>query len=331
MQSSSWLQIPERSHFSLANIPFGVIGPPHSEAHHAAVAIGDFALDLAVFAQAGGFSEHQDLEEHLEVFLQPTLNSFAALGQRYHRLTRGYLQQVLSAETPFPHILKLNEHLRQDALFPLDEVQNYVPLDIRDYTDFYAGVNHAYNVGVLFRGPENALQPNYTHLPVAYHGRTSSIVISGTPIRRPCGQILRDPSQARKVPEYAPCQKLDFELEIAAFICKPNALGDRINIDNASEHIFGYALMNDWSARDIQAWEYVPLGPFNSKNFGTTISKWVVLPDALEPFKTACLENKTKVLPYLRGKVPQFVYDMHLEVDITSMLCRSRPPFEMQT
>jgi fumarylacetoacetase len=177
-------------------------------------------------------------------------------------------------------------------------------------------LNHAYNVGVLFRGPQNALQPNYKHLPVGYHGRASSVVVSGTPIRRPTGQILANPAAESKVPILSPCRKLDIELELGCFVCKPSSLGERVQIQDAPDHLFGVVLMNDWSARDIQAWEYVPLGPFNSKNFGTTISAWVVLMDALEPFVTKGIENDTQVLPYLdeTGRKSHYAIDLSFSI-----------------
>ena len=178
-------------------------------------------------------------------------------------------------------------------------------MQIGDYTDFYAGRHHAYNVGCMFRGPANALQPNYTHLPVGYHGRASSVVVSGTPIKRPHGQILPAPpaastAAAKPKPIFAPTRKLDLELELGAFLCTSTPLGvPLVPASRARSAIFGYVLLNDWSARDVQAWEYVPLGPFNSKNFGSTISAWVVLASALEPFRARGLENETELLPYL--------------------------------
>jgi fumarylacetoacetase len=216
--------------------------------------------------------------------------------------------------------LKEKKTLQDQVLYHLSEVTTHLPMKIGDYTDFYAGLNHAFNVGVLFRGPDNALQPNYKHLPVGYHGRASSVVVSGTPIRRPNGQILVDPAKTPKVPAFSPCEKLDFELELGAFICKSNKMGDPVSIDKAEEHIFGYVLMNDWSARDIQAWEYVPLGPFNSKNFGTTISPWVVLADALEPFRSIGLDggSREQVLPYLREKRKENMFDIKLGVELRS-------------
>ncbi|KAJ5940079.1 hypothetical protein N7516_000247 [Penicillium verrucosum] len=316
---TSWLQIPKNSPFSLANIPFGIIST-QSVSKTAAIAIGDHALNLSAFASSGGFSQLPTIEQHLAVFSQPTLNDFAALGRPVHRQVREYLQNVFRADTKFPQLLKDNVSLQKSALLPLSQVTNHVPMQIGDYTDFYAGLNHAYNIGVLFRGPDNALQPNYRHLPVAYHGRASSVVTSGTPLHRPQGQILANPTADPKVPTFSPCKKLDIELELACFISKPNDLGKPVPIDEAEDHIFGLVLMNDWSARDIQAWEYIPLGPFNAKNFGTTITPWVVLIDALEPFRAAGLEpaNRESLLPYLREKRAESAYEIPLDVEVTN-------------
>lgn len=317
---ASWFSIPKNSPFSLANIPFGIISSASAPSRVAAIAIGDHALNLSVFASSGGFSQLPAIQSHLGVFSQPTLNAFAALGRPVHRQVREYIQSVFRADTPFPQILKDNGALQKDALLPLSEVTNHVPMQIGDYTDFYAGLNHAYNVGVLFRGPDNALQPNYKHLPVAYHSRASSVITSGTPIRRPNGQILTNPTADPKVPAFSPCKRLDIELELAAFVSRPNNLGHPVPISEAEDHIFGLVLMNDWSARDIQAWEYVPLGPFNAKNFATTITPWVVLLDALEPFRSTGLESgdRDSLLPYLQEKKAANVYDIPLEVEITS-------------
>ncbi|KAL4785248.1 hypothetical protein BJX76DRAFT_325065 [Aspergillus varians] len=317
---ASWLQIPKNSPFSLANIPFGIISSSRISSRAPAVAIGDHVLNLSVFASSGGFSQLPVIQSHLNVFNQPTLNAFAALGRAVHRQVREYIQKVFSIDTPFPQVLKESAALQQEALLPLSEVTNHLPMQIGDYTDFYAGLNHAYNIGVLFRGPDNALQPNYTHLPVAYHGRASSVVTSGTPLHRPNGQILANPAANPKVPTFSPCKKLDIELEMAFFVSTPNDLGQPVHIDNAEDHIFGVVLMNDWSARDIQAWEYVPLGPFNAKNFGTTITPWVVLIDALEPFRSSGLEpgNRESLLPYLREKRSENAYDIPLEVEVTN-------------
>jgi fumarylacetoacetase len=314
----SWFTIPRGSHFSLANIPFGIISTASSASPRVAVAIGDYALDLEAFAANNGFSALTTIQPHQAVFSQPSLNAFAALGRPIHSVVRKYIQSVFTAETPYPDVLKNNSVLQKQALIPLKEIKAHLPFRIGDYTDFFAGRNHAYNCGVIFRGPTNALQPNYNHLPVGYHGRASSVVPSGTPIRRPNGQILLNPTAEKKVPTFSPCNKLDIELELGAFVCGSNPQGQPIPIDKAEENLFGVVLMNDWSARDIQAWEYVPLGPFNAKNFGTTISTWVVLADALEPFKTKGLEFENEVLPYLKQKDEKTVYDINLEVDIKS-------------
>lgn len=308
----SWLSISPDSHFSIANIPFGIISTDASEPRPA-VAIGEYALDLKAFAAGHGFSQLPSIQDHLNVFAQPTLNALSATG--VHREVRRYVQSILRDDTSHPHILKSNQELRESALIPLSGVKTHLPFHIGDYTDFYAGLNHAFNVGVLFRGADNALQPNYSHLPVGYHGRASTIVTSGTPLRRPRGQIL--PQPGAKEPVFSPCKRLDIELELGAFVSKPNEMGRPVKIDDAQDHIFGLVLMNDWSARDIQAWEYVPLGPFNSKNFGTTISPWVVLPDALEPFRTEALQTKDQqLLQYLQESQKDNVYDIKLEVEL---------------
>ncbi|KAI1907766.1 hypothetical protein LOZ53_000439 [Ophidiomyces ophidiicola] len=316
--AQSWLDIPRNSPFSLANIPFGIISTASSNTPRPAIAIGDYALDLFAFASAGGFSKLPSFQPYIEVFAQPVLNDFASLGRPVHRQVREYLQEVFRAETSHPDILKNNETLRNSALIPRANTTNHLPMRIGDYTDFYAGLNHAFNVGVLFRGPDNALQPNYKHLPVGYHGRASSVVVSGTPIRRPNGQILANPAADPKVPIFSPCKRLDIELELAAFVATPNKMGDPVPIAEAEDHLFGVVLMNDWSARDIQAWEYIPLGPFNAKNFATSITPWVVLMDALEPFRTQGLEpgNRDTLLPYLRESRADNVYDIRLEFEL---------------
>jgi fumarylacetoacetase len=315
----SWLSIPAESHFSLSNIPFGIITSKNSQVEkRPAAAIGDHVLDLKAFASGNGFSALPSLKDHLAVFSQPTLNAFAALGQPVHRSVRAYLQEILSDSTSHPDILKDNTSLQKSALLPKHETKTHLPMQIGDYTDFYAGVNHAINAGTLFRGPANALQPNYYHIPIGYHGRASTVVVSGTPIRRPNGQLLLDPTADPKVPTFGPSRRLDIELELGCLLCKSNPLGEPVRIKDAEQSIFGFVLMNDWSARDIQAWEYVPLGPFNGKNFGTTISAWVVLADALEPFRANKLKNETKLLPYLVEEREDTIYDIKLEVDLTT-------------
>lgn len=314
----SWLSIPRGSHFSLANIPFGIISSATSASPRVAVAIGDYALDLHVFAANNGFSALSTIQPHQAVFSEPSLNAFAALGRPVHSVVRKYIQSVFSEDTPYPDVLKNNAALQKQALFPLKEVQNHLPFKIGDYTDFFVGMNHAYNCGVMFRGPANALNPNYKHLPVGYHGRASSIVPSGTPIRRPHGQFLPNPAAEEKVPVYTPIKKLDYELELGAFVCKSNKMGEPVPISEAEDNLFGLVMLNDWSARDVQSWEYIPLGPFNAKNFGSSISTWVVLIDALEPFKVKGIENDKEVLSYLKQNDEKTVYDIQLKVDLKS-------------
>lgn len=281
MAAKSWYPVPPGSHFSLANIPFGIISTQGNEARHVAVAIGDQAVDLAVFASHNGFFALSAIQLHLDTFYQSTLNDFAALGRPLHRQVRRYLQQVFTDSTDLSQAFKKDPTALRGT-FPLIDVQTHLPFHIGDYTDFFVGKYHAQNAGALIRGIDNALQPNYMHLPVGYHGRASSVVVSGIPINRPRGQILEDPTAQQPKPIFAPSQRLDFELELGAFVCKANKMGEPIDIKTAEENIFGFVLMDDWSARDIQAWEMVPLGPFNSKNFGTSVSAWVVLADALE-------------------------------------------------
>lgn len=315
MAKVSWVHIPKGCHFSLSNIPFGIITHGWEQSLRPAVAIGDQALDLKIFTEQNGFRDLSIIQLHQAVFSESRLNAFAALGQPIHSVVRKYLQDVLSDQTTYPEVLKNNSALKRQCLIPLKDVKMHLPMKIGDYTDFYAGMNHAHNCGVLFRDPANALQPNYKHLPVGYHGRASSVVVSGTPIRRPSGQILENPTS--DMPMFSPCKRLDYELELGGFICKANQMGDPVKIIEAHQFLFGLVLMNDWSARDIQAWEMVPLGPFNAKNFGTSISPWIVLADALEPFRTKGLDSGGVIpLAYLGEPRKDKVYDIKLEVDL---------------
>jgi fumarylacetoacetase len=318
MPRKSWLSIPRRCPFSLANIPFGIISTASSPDPRPAVAIGEYALDLRAFASHGGFNPLKSSHDYLSIFSESTLNAFAACGRASHREVRHYLQNILAEDTSHPEILKSNVALRKGALPRLETITTHLPLSIGDYTDFFAGINHAFNVGTMFRGPANALNANYTHLPVGYHGRASSVVVSGTDIRRPRGQILPNPAAEPKIPAFKPTQRLDIELELGAFLCKGSRIGDIVPINEAEESIFGYVLLNDWSARDIQTWEYVPLGPFNAKNFGSSISPWVVLADTLEPFRCEGVINDTELLPYLQEQKKESVYDISLEVELIS-------------
>ncbi|KAK4099467.1 Fumarylacetoacetase [Parathielavia hyrcaniae] len=334
--ASSWVpDMDSASDFSLANIPFGIISTPDDPKPHAAVAIGSYALDLKVLCASTDLTQIFPGTRGLaEAFSQPALNAFAEMGRAVHRQVRAGIQDLLSTATAHPSVLRDNTALRARALLPQSTVKMHLPMAIGDYTDFYAGYHHAHAVGVMFRGPDNALQPNYLHLPVGYHGRTSSVVVSGTPVRRPVGQILlpppppppADPAEAAQQPPpppsrpvTAPSRKLDMELELGCFLGGAgNEMGTAVPVDGADEHIFGYVLLNDWSARDVQTWEYVPLGPFNGKNFATTVSPWVVPADALEPFRARGIENATELQGYLREEREDNVFDIRLEVDLTT-------------
>lgn len=230
----------------------------------------------------------QNIDHH--VMCEPTLNKFMELGKDARIEVRKAIQGLFAAGSE-----KLSVAFRASSMFAAAEVEMRIPVFIRDYTDFYSSYNHAYNVGVMIRGPDNAIQPNWMHLPVGYHGRASSIVVSGTDVRRPKGQVSAD----KKVPTWSDCKRMDLELEMGTFIGKANNMGEPIPISEARDHIFGHCLLNDWSARDMQVWEYVPLGPFNAKNFASTISPWVITPEALAPFKVALAAQEPGMLPYL--------------------------------
>uniref|UniRef100_A0AAQ4QU76 Fumarylacetoacetase n=1 Tax=Gasterosteus aculeatus aculeatus TaxID=481459 RepID=A0AAQ4QU76_GASAC len=271
----SFLKVDASSDFSFHNLPYGIFSTPDHPKRRIGVAIGDQILDLSVIMslfRGPVMSKHQD------VFAQATLNAFMALGFEAWTEARRTLQMLLSANES---TLRDDVSLRSRAFVHQSAATMHLPADIGDYTDFYSSRDHATNVGTMFRGKENALMPNWLRLPVGYHGRASSVVVSGTPIRRPSGQMRPDQT---KPPVFGPSKQLDIELEMAFFVGGGNQLGEPIPIGKAHEHIFGMVLMNDWSARDIQAWEYVPLGPFLGKNFGTTISPWVIPMEALLPF-----------------------------------------------
>lgn len=296
----SWIDIPEHSDFSIYNIPFGIgkVG----DASFACTRIGDQVLNLYQLASTGFFN---GLVEDKTVFIQDTLNAFIALGKPVTNEVRLRLQETLS-----------NEHSplkNQGYLFsPFRSVSMQLPVAIGDYTDFYSSIEHATNVGKMFRDPENALLPNWRHIPIGYHGRASSIVISGTPVRRPNGQTKPADSD---VPVFGPTKRLDFELEVGFIIGKETNVGEPIPMEKTEEHIFGLVLFNDWSARDIQTWEYVPLGPFLSKNFFSAMSPWIVTLEALEPFRAQGPEQKPTVLPYLQYQ-GQKNYDISLQVTL---------------
>ncbi|XP_007905410.2 fumarylacetoacetase isoform X1 [Callorhinchus milii] len=302
----SFIRLAQSSDFPIQNLPYGVFSTPDKPNHRLGVAIGDQILDLSVIKHL--FSGPV-LSKHQDVFDQPTLNSFMALGYESWREARAVLQQLLSASDP---TLRDNVELRKRAFVQLSSATMHLPAEIGDYTDFYSSRDHATNVGMMFRGKENALMPNWLHLPVGYHGRASSIVVSGTSIRRPSGQMRPDET---KHPVFGTCKLLDFELEMAFFIGSATKLGETIAVSRAHEHIFGMVLMNDWSARDIQKWEYIPLGPFLGKSFGTTISPWVVPMEALMPFVVPNTVQDPKPLPYLCHNDP-YTFDINLFVSI---------------
>lgn len=297
----SWVEVPKGSDFPIQNLPFGIFKTKYLSPV-AGVAIGKHVVDL-VYLHEHGYLDGLGLPAG--VFNQKYLNQFLSLGRAKGSDVRERISQLLRIDNT-----ELNAAAREIALVPMDEVQMLMPVRIPNYTDFYSSEEHATNVGSLFRDPENALLPNWKHLPVGYHGRASSIVVSGTSIHRPKGQIKLADSE---LPVFCPTRKLDFELEMAFITCTETQLGSHITTQRAEEDIFGFVLFNDWSARDIQSWEYVPLGPFLGKNFGSTISPWIVTLDALEPFRVEGPQQIPHVLPYLtfEGKKN---FDVTLEV-----------------
>ncbi|HAC23721.1 MAG TPA: fumarylacetoacetase [Cytophagales bacterium] len=297
----SWVHVPKGSDFPIQNLPFGIFKTKYLSAV-AGVAIGNHVLDL-VYLHEHGYLDGLGLPPG--IFNQKYLNDFLALGRRKGREVRERVSELLQHNNH-----ELNAAAREIALVPMSEVQLLLPLRIPNYTDFYSSEEHATNVGSMFRDPKNALLPNWKHLPVGYHGRASSIVVSGTAIHRPKGQVK--PPDA-ELPVYCPSRKLDFELEVAFATCTKTTLGTSLSAGDAEENIFGLMLFNDWSARDIQQWEYVPLGPFLGKNFGSTLSPWIVTLDALEPFRTAGPEQFPHVLPYLSVEGNHH-FDIALEV-----------------
>lgn len=306
----SWVAYEPNCPFPIQNLPYGVFGLSADGNSRIGVAIGDQVLDLYALATAGLLQS--DKLGDGSCFLESGLNRFMGMGKAAWSEARALISHLLDEETP---TLRDNAELRARVLVPQALVQMRMPCVIGDYTDFYSSRHHAYNVGVIFRGKDNALQPNWLHLPVGYHGRASSVVLSGTNIVRPKGQLV---TSDEGPPTLGPCKLMDFELEMACFVGPGNELGAPMTMDQAEDSIFGLALMNDWSARDIQKWEYVPLGPFGAKNFGTTISPWIVTCEALEPFLIPNEVQEPQPLPYLRETKPQGLqtYDIKLAVTI---------------
>src|ERR1700676_1864802 len=300
----SWIESANdpASDFPIQNLPFGIFTDEINPLPRTGVAIGDWILDLAVVHRAR-------LIECEPVFAQPTLNAFIALGRDVWRHVRIQLSALLAADCD---TLKNDTALRSRALVPRASATLRLPIDIPGYTDFYSSKEHATNVGSMFRDPKNALLPNWSEMPIGYNGRASSVIVSGTPVRRPSGQI-KLPSEDR--PVFSACRKLDIELETGFIVGAGNALGEPIDCEDAESHIFGMVLLNDWSARDIQQWEYVPLGPFNAKAFATSIGPWVVTREALEPFRVHGPAQDPVPLPYLRQTLPNN-YDLELDVGL---------------
>jgi fumarylacetoacetase len=297
----SFLEITADHPFSIQNLPYGIFSVAGRSAR-VGVAIGDYVLDLKLLEERG-------LVPRLGVFGESSLNPLMEKGAAAWRQLRESIQDLLDERNPR---VRDDRSLRAQVLIPIQQVMLHFPVQVGDYTDFYSSKQHASNVGAMFRGKENALLPNWLHLPVAYHGRSSSLVLSGASIRRPYGQIKRaDESQ----PRFEPSREMDFELEVGAFIGTGNELGEPIPVGTAHEHLFGLVLVNDWSVRDVQRWEYVPLGPFLAKNIGTSVSPWVVTMDALEPFRIKGPAQQPQPLPYLRHDQARS-YDINLEVGL---------------
>lgn len=298
---ASFVEVAENSDFSIYNLPYGVFSTG-SKSVRCGVALGEFIIDLQVL------EEHNLLSTTATpVFASSSLNAFIDLGPTVWREVRASLQNLFDKDN---QTIQANQDLQQQVLVKQAEATMHLPIKIPGYTDFYSSREHAFNVGVMFRGADNALMPNWTELPVGYNGRASSVVVSGTDIVRPSGQIK--PADSER-PVFSPCQRLDFELETGFIVGKPTEVGEPIPIEKAHEYIFGMVLLNDWSARDIQRWEYVPLGPFNAKTFGTSISPWIVTMEALEPFRCEATAQDPTPLDYLQEKRDNN-YDINLQV-----------------
>ncbi len=304
------------SDFSIHNIPFGIFSTARDSQPRAATRYGDYVIDLRLVRQLGFF---KDLNLPEAIFARPALNDFIALGKPVTSAVRARLQELLRDERGFGSFFAY-------CAVPVQAARMHLPVEIGDYTDFYSSKEHATNVGKMFRDPDNALLPNWKHIPVGYHGRASSVFISGTPVKRPVGQFK--PTETGGTPGFGPTRLLDFELEMAFVVGRPTQPGQRIPVARAEDYIFGLVLFNDWSARDIQAWEYVPLGPFLGKNFASTVSPWIVTLEALEPFRTEGPAQEPSPLPYLQFEGPKN-YDINLEVAIRpadgeeTVVCRS--------
>ncbi len=302
----SWLPVSEDSDFPIQNIPFGVF-ITKDDIITIGTRIGEYAIDLGAFHQLGYFNGIPLTDD---IFMQDSLNDFIADGRKTWRLVRNRIAEIFDSENP---TLRDNIQHKEIIIFDVNEVEMLLPVEIGDYTDFYSSKEHATNVGQMFREKENALMPNWLHIPVGYHGRSSSVIVSGTNIRRPIGQTL---PEGATTPVFGPSKRLDFEIEMAFITTDANDLGKPIPVNEAEEYIFGLVLLNDWSARDIQKWEYVPLGPFLAKNFATSISPWIVTLDALEPFRCESVIQELEPLPYLKQQKTNNSFDIKLEATL---------------
>jgi len=301
-QLRSFIDVAPTSDFPIQNLPYGVFSARDGLAPRVGVAIGDHVLDLWELEQDGRLDVGP-----LGVFSASSLNPFMALGPKIWSKTRARISELLRSDHPE---LRDNRELRARVLLPMADVKLHLPIAVAGYTDFYSSKEHATNVGVMFRGKDNALQPNWLHMPIGYNGRASTVVVSGTKVRRPRGQ-LKPPTA--DVPSFGPCKRLDFELEMGVVVGQSSPLGEMLSEQRAEEMIFGFVILNDWSARDIQQWEYVPLGPFQAKAFATSISPWVVTREALAPFRVAGPAQDPVPLSYLRQAQPSN-YDLQLDV-----------------
>jgi fumarylacetoacetase len=301
----SWINVPEDSDFPIQNIPFGVF-LTKEDVITIGTRIGDIAIDMGALQQLGYF---EGIELTDDMFMQDTLNDFISYGKKTWRLVRNRLADLFDQNNSK---LRDNKEHREFVLFNISDIEMLLPVQIGDYTDFYSSKEHATNVGKMFRDPANALLPNWLHIPVGYHGRSSTIVPSGIPVHRPMGQTLPN---GETTPVFGPSRLVDFELETAFITTDANIMGENIPINEAEDYIFGMVLLNDWSARDIQKWEYVPLGPFLAKNFASSISPWIVTMDALEAFRVKGPKQEPTPLPYLQQK-GKHAYDINLEVYI---------------
>ena len=299
----SFIPVDPACDFSIQNLPYGVFSA-RGLAPRVGVAIGDYVLDLWELEQDGRFAFGE-----IGVFSQASLNAFMALGPKMWSKTRSRISELLRHDHPE---LRDSEELRKLTLVPMSDVKLHMPFAVAGYTDFYSSKEHATNVGVMFRGKDNALQPNWLHMPIGYNGRASTVVVSGTKVKRPRGQLKPPNADA---PSFGPCKRLDFELEMGVVVGQASAMGEMLMEARAEEMIFGFVILNDWSARDIQQWEYVPLGPFQAKAFATSISPWVVTREALEPFRLHGPAQEPQPLSYLRQGQPNN-YDMELEVSL---------------